>query len=135
MAQLTQSRAGVNNHSNFAYRPIDRLRTTMSYVYTMAFGTPAEKRTIIGMVHRAHASVEGVSDLGGGDGTPGGVVYNANDPELQLWVAATLYAAGVDIYEKIYGKFDEATSEQIYREYSVLGKQLWKDERGVREKS
>ena len=85
----------------------------MSYVYTMAFGTPAEKRTIIGMVHRAHAPVEGVSE---------GVMYNANDPALQLWVAATLYAAGVDIYEKIYGKFDQATSEQIYREYSVLGK-------------
>lgn len=84
--------AGVNNHSNFAYRPIDRLRTTMSYVYTMAFGTPAEKRTIIGMVHRAHAPVEGKSE---------GVEYNANDPELQLWVAATLYAAGVDIYEKV----------------------------------
>ena len=64
----------------------------MSYVYTMAFGTPAEKRTIIGMVHRAHAPVEGVSD---------GVMYNANDPALQLWVAATLYAAGVDIYEKV----------------------------------
>lgn len=92
------SRAGVNNHSNFAYRPIDRLRTTMSYVYTMAFGTPAEKRTIIGMVHRAHAPVEGVSDA---DAKVGAVQYNANDPELQLWVAATLYAAGVDIYEKV----------------------------------
>ena len=97
-AELMRSRAGVNNHSNFAYRPIDRLRTTMSYVYTMAFGTPSEKRTIIGMVHRAHAPVEGVSDA---DAKVGEVQYNANDPELQLWVAATLYAAGVDIYEKV----------------------------------
>ena len=73
------------------------------------------------MVHRAHAPVEGVSDA---DAKVGSVQYNANDPELQLWVAATLYAAGVDIYEKIYGNFDQATSEQIYREYSVLAMSL-----------
>lgn len=103
--------AGVDEHSNFAYRPIDRLRTTMSYLYTMAFGTPLEKRTIISMVHRAHAPVVGQN-------------YNANDPELQLWVAATLYAAGVDIYEKIYGRLDPRDADRVYREYSVLAMSL-----------
>jgi uncharacterized protein (DUF2236 family) len=103
--------AGVNEHSNFAYRPIDRLRTTMTYVYCMAFGTPEEKKTIINMVHNAHKPVQG-------DG------YTADDADLQLWVAATLYAAGVDIYEKVYGKLDYATAEAVYNQYAVLASSL-----------
>ena len=102
---------GVNENSNFAYRPADRLRTTMTYVYCMAYGTPKERAAIIEMVHRAHVPVKG----------PG---YTADDPDLQLWVAATLYAAGVDIYEKIFGKLDHYTSEEIYKEYSVMATSL-----------
>ncbi|KAF2810251.1 uncharacterized protein BDZ99DRAFT_563097 [Mytilinidion resinicola] len=103
--------AGVNEHSNFVYRPIDRLRTTMTFVYCMAFGTPEEKKTIINMVHRAHDPVKG-------DG------YTAHDVELQLWVAATLYAAGVDIYEKTYGKLNYATSKAVYNQYAMLASSL-----------
>lgn len=103
--------AGVNENSNFAYRPVDRLRTTMTYVYCMAFGTPKERATIIEMVHRAHVPVKG----------PG---YTADDPDLQLWVAATLYAAGVDIYEKMFGKLGPAEAEQVYKEYSVMATSL-----------
>ncbi|KFZ18220.1 hypothetical protein V501_01333 [Pseudogymnoascus sp. VKM F-4519 (FW-2642)] len=99
--------AGVNLHSNFAYYPIDRLRTTMTYVYCMSFGTPQEKEIIVDKVHRAHAPVQG----------PG---YSANNPELQLWVAATMYATGIDIYEKLFGKFDQETAEKIYRQFSIF---------------
>jgi uncharacterized protein (DUF2236 family) len=115
---------GVNENSNFAYRPSDRLRTTMTYVYCMAFGTPHEKATVIEMVHRAHVPVKGPS-------------YTADDPDLQLWVAATLYAAGVDIYEKVFGKLDNATSEAVYKEYSVMATSLrvppemWPDNRAA----
>ena len=102
---------GVNENSNFAYRPADRLRTTMTYVYCMAFGSPSEKRAIIEMVHRAHQPIKG----------PG---YSADDADLQLWVAATLYAAGVDIYEKVLGKLDNVTAEKVYEEYSVMANSL-----------
>lgn len=102
---------GVDNHSNFDYRPMDRLRTTMTYVYCMVFGTRAEKEAVISMVHRAHASVKG-------DG------YSADDPELQLWVAATLYAVGTDLHQRIFGMLSEQTSDKIYREYAVLAYSL-----------
>jgi uncharacterized protein (DUF2236 family) len=103
--------AGVNENSNFAYRPSDRLRTTMTYVYCMAFGTPQERAAIIKTVHQAHVPVRG----------PG---YEADDPDLQLWVAATLYACGTDIYEKIFGKLDPAEADAVYQEYSVIGTSL-----------
>lgn len=102
---------GVNEHSDFAYRPVDRLRTTMTYVYTITFGTPSERAALIRMVHHAHSTVKGPN-------------YSADDPDLQLWVAATLYVAGVDIYTKIFGGFDEETAEKIYQEYSVLATAL-----------
>ncbi|KAL1954131.1 hypothetical protein VTO42DRAFT_1711 [Malbranchea cinnamomea] len=103
--------AGVNEHSNFAYRPVDRLRTTMTYVYTISFGTEHERKAIIEMTNKAHSTVKGRG-------------YYADDPELQLWVAATLYAAGVDIYEKIMGPVPPSKAEKIYQEYSVLATAL-----------
>lgn len=102
---------GVDNHSNFAYRPLDRLRTTMTYVYCVTFGTRDEKKAVIEMVHRAHASVKG----------PG---YSADDPKLQLWVAATLYAVGIELYQETFGLLNDADAEAIYREYSVLALSL-----------
>jgi uncharacterized protein (DUF2236 family) len=102
---------GVDEHSNFAYRPVDRLRTTMTYIYCMAFGTREEKRIVVKMVHLAHASVNG----------PG---YSADDPTLQLWVAATLYAVGTGLYQRIFGNMDEETAEALYREYAILAVSL-----------
>ncbi|KAL4955777.1 hypothetical protein BDW69DRAFT_204179 [Aspergillus filifer] len=102
---------GVNYHSSFATRPVDRLRTTMTYVYSMLFGTPAEKKKIIELVHRAHSTVQGPD-------------YKADDPSAQLWVAATLYAVAIDLYEQIFGVMDEDQAEQVYREYVVLGASL-----------
>ncbi|KAL5339938.1 hypothetical protein BJX70DRAFT_387585 [Aspergillus crustosus] len=102
---------GVNYHSSFAQRPVDRLRTTMTYVYSMLFGTSAEKKKIIELVHRAHSTVKGQD-------------YNADDAEAQLWVAATLYAVGIDIYEQIFGEMEEEKAEAAYREYVVLGASL-----------
>jgi uncharacterized protein (DUF2236 family) len=98
---------GVENHSNFAYRPLHRLETTMTFVYCMAFGTRQEKKAVIEMVHRAHAPVQGAN-------------YSADDPNLQMWVAATLYASAIYLYEEVCGKLERHESDVIYREYSVL---------------
>ncbi|KAH8699277.1 hypothetical protein BGW36DRAFT_358778 [Talaromyces proteolyticus] len=98
---------GVDNHSSFAYRPLHRLRTTLTFVYCMAFGTKDEKKAIIEFVNRAHAEVKGPD-------------YSADDPELQMWVAATLYASGIYMYEEVYGTIDPRRADTIYEEYSVL---------------
>ncbi|KAL2813885.1 hypothetical protein BJX63DRAFT_442759 [Aspergillus granulosus] len=102
---------GVDYHSSFATRPVDRLRTTMTYVYSMLFATPKEKNKIIELTHRAHASIKGAD-------------YSADDPAAQLWVAATLYAVGIDLYEQVFGAMDEEKAEVLYREYVVLGASL-----------
>ncbi|KAK8872527.1 hypothetical protein PGQ11_003041 [Apiospora arundinis] len=109
--------AGVNEHSNFAYRVQDRLRSTMTYVYCMSFGTPAEKQQLADMITRVHADVRGVVT----EGPDRGQTYSALDPGLQLWVAATLYATAIDVYQRVFGAIeDPAEHERIYAEYAVL---------------
>ncbi|SFB28834.1 Uncharacterized conserved protein, DUF2236 family [Amycolatopsis marina] len=102
---------GVAEHSDFAYRPVDRLRTTLTYVYCMTYGSPEEVRQVSRMVNRVHAKVRG----------PG---YRATDPELQLWVAATLYDTATLLYEEMFGPIEDDAAERIYREYAVLATSL-----------
>ena len=64
------------------------------------------------MVDRRHAPVRSAGR------------YSAFDPELQLWVAATLARTGETIRERVFGPMDPATRERVYRESWVLGTAL-----------
>lgn len=103
---------GVVEHSTTLDRPLDRLRTTLTYVYVVALGTEEERRAVAGMVDRRHAPVRSAGR------------YSAFDPELQLWVAATLARTGEMIRERVFGPMDPMTRERVYRESRVLGTAL-----------
>jgi uncharacterized protein (DUF2236 family) len=57
-------------------------------------------------------------------GTSGDPRYDARDPELQLWVAATLYDTAITVYERVFGPLAPDEAERVYREYAVLGTAL-----------
>lgn len=103
---------GVAEHSNTLARPVDRLRTTLLFVYLMACGTDEERQKIVRMVNKAHGPVRSEGR------------YTAFDPELQLWVAATLAQNGLFIYERIFGRLDDLSRERIYRDSQVFGNAL-----------
>lgn len=103
---------GVVEHSSTLDRPLDRLRTTLTYVYAMTLGTADERRAVAAMVDRRHGPVR----------SPGR--YSAFDPELQLWVAATLARTGETLQERVFGRMDRDTRERVYRESWVLGTAL-----------
>jgi uncharacterized protein (DUF2236 family) len=102
---------GVAEHSDFAERPLDRLRATLTYVYCVTFGTPEEIEAVAAQVTAAHRSVTGAG-------------YRATDPELQLWVAATLYDTAILWYEELFGPLDAAAADKVYEQYAVLGTAL-----------
>ncbi|RCV54106.1 oxygenase MpaB family protein [Marinitenerispora sediminis] len=102
---------GVHRHSDFARRPLGRLRGTLGYVYAVIFGTREEAGRVSRRVRAAHRHVVG-------DG------YDAGDPELQLWVAATLYHAAVTVYQRAVGPLEPADLDEAYRQYAVLGTSL-----------
>ena len=102
---------GVAEHSDFASRQLDRLRATMTYIYAVTYGSPAARARIAARVTALHRDVNG----------PG---YDALDPRLQLWVAATLYDTGLLLYQRWFGPLSEPVAERIYRQYRVLGSTL-----------
>lgn len=106
---------GVADHSTTLQRPLDRLRTTMTYVYAVTLGSPEERKQIVRMVNRAHVPVRSET-------------YNAFDPELQLWVASTLYRNGVEMYERMFHKLSDSDLEWIYRQSAVYGTALQVEE-------
>ena len=102
---------GVADHSDFASRPLDRLQATLTYVYCVTFGTPEEIEAVAGVVTAAHRKVTGAG-------------YRASDPDLQLWVAATLYDTAQLVYEELFGRLDAAVADKVYAQYAVLGTAL-----------
>lgn len=106
---------GVAHHSDFVNRPLDRLFGTLDYVYAVAFGDDAMLASVVRSVNRAHGPVHDRATAPG---------YNAFDPQLQLWVASTLYYAALQVQERVIGPIDERTAEAIYLDYAALGTHL-----------
>jgi uncharacterized protein (DUF2236 family) len=106
---------GVGLHSNFSYRFIERSENTAMYIYTMVFGNDEEKAKMKAFVDKRHKYIN--------DNKKGGT-YSALDPKLQLWVAFTLYATYVPVYEDLFGKFTPEEHEKVLQEFSVMGTSL-----------
>ncbi|KAL4895621.1 hypothetical protein BDV59DRAFT_191568 [Aspergillus ambiguus] len=106
---------GVADHSTFTTRAISRAQYTQMYIYVMIFGNEDEKAAMRAWVDKAHSRVKG----GEKD-----KAYDAMDPGLQLWVAATIYASMVSMYELIYGPLPPAMAERVYQAYSIMGTSL-----------
>ena len=108
---------GVVEHSDFAERAMDRLHATMTFMYAATFATPEEFAVVRRRVNRAHAPVRA-------EATEVAPAYNAFDPQLQLWVAATLYQTMTQLHERVFGMLTEDERESVYREYTRLGANL-----------
>jgi uncharacterized protein (DUF2236 family) len=102
---------GVAEHSATLQRPLDRLRTTMTYLHALTLGSAEERRAVGRLVTRAHGPVRSAR-------------YDALDPQLQLWVAATLYKGGAMLGEIFHGRLPAAQAEALYQEAAVYGTTL-----------
>jgi uncharacterized protein (DUF2236 family) len=98
---------GVAEHSDFAAHRIARMRGTLEFVYTVAFGTRAEAERLSAAVRHIHHGVTG----------PG---YRAEDPELQVWVNATLFATALRIYCGVFGPLSAADLEEFWAGSKML---------------
>lgn len=108
---------GVAEHSSFAENPMARLHGTLMYVYAVMAGTPEDRELAQHYVRRMHEPVRG----GGTDGVP---AYDARDPELQLWVAATLYDTAILVHDRVLGHLPEERADALYQRYAALGTAL-----------
>lgn len=102
---------GVVEHSDFAERLMDRFDGTMLFLSATMFGTPEEVAAMRRVVNQAHVPVRG-------DAAPGRPAYSAYDPELQLWVASTLYQTMMELHRRVFGDLTTEQADEAYREFS-----------------
>lgn len=102
---------GVSEHSGFASDPFARLRRTLEATSAMVFGTKAEAKAAARAVRRVHAGVVG-------DG------YRANDPELLLWVHATLVDTALRIHARFLRPLPEDVAAEFYDQSMIVAEML-----------
>jgi uncharacterized protein (DUF2236 family) len=99
--------AGVADHSDFARDPLARLRRTLEVTSSIVFGTVEEAERQAAALRAVHDRVTG----------PG---YQANDPELLLWVHATLVDTAIRVHDRFLRRLTAAERERYYAESSVV---------------
>lgn len=104
--------AGVEQHSDFQADPFRRGFRTVDVMLKLAFGDAATSKRQADLLRAIHTKVEGVSSAG--------VPYRALDPELLLWVWATLVDVSMLMYERTVRPFEPGERERYYEEQKLV---------------
>lgn len=115
--------AGVIAHSNFRTRPLARLWRTLDLMLTITFADAASALRALRAIEQVHARVHGVLERAVGP-FRAGTAYAATDPELLLWVYATLVDTALLVYEDFVAPLD-ARARAAYYEESKIGARLF----------
>jgi uncharacterized protein (DUF2236 family) len=111
--------AGVIEHSDYERDPWSRLSSTMTYVWTVVYGSPQEAERIGRRVRAIHAHVNGTLPRQMGI-FPAGTPYSAEDPELLLWVSATLVDTALVMYRNYVGPLSMEDVEGFWQDHRRL---------------
>src|SRR5690348_10810449 len=112
---------GVVEHSDYERDLWSRLLGTLRALYLITYGTTEEADRAGEIVQAVHARVHGetTSALGA---FPAGTRYSASDPELMLWVHATLVYSSLGIYHRYVHRLTGAEQESYYREMALVAR-------------
>jgi uncharacterized protein (DUF2236 family) len=100
--------AGVAQHSNYRGAPWRRLYRTIEVTSRIVFGDRGSSAEAAAELRRRHERVTGCDDRG--------ERYRALDPELLMWVHATLVDTSLLIYHRYVRRLDEAEMARYYEE-------------------
>jgi uncharacterized protein (DUF2236 family) len=103
--------AGVDEHSDFRAQPIRRLRRTIRTTMAIIFGDRETALAAARAVNQVHARVRGRD-------------YRALDPDLLLWVHATLVDSALVTYETFVHRLLPREREDFFQESKVVGELL-----------
>ena len=101
---------------NVYKRPLKRARTTFQYLAVATLGTDEDRKVYSEEVYRIHREVFSTPESR--------VRYSANDPRLQMWVAACLYIGFEDVFEWLHGPMTDSDREAFYASAPSLGTTL-----------
>ena len=115
--------AGVGEHSRYQTDPWGRLYRTLDLTTRITFGTSEESDKAVRAIRMAHKRVNGTLPWDAGR-FPAGTPYDANDPELQMWVHATLVAGSLTVYTRWVGHLAIADQRRFYEEQKTMGERF-----------
>jgi uncharacterized protein (DUF2236 family) len=105
--------AGVADHSRFATDPLGRLKQTMETMWSIVFDDRARAQVSLDRLDRVHERVQGR--------VPNGPAYSARDPELLLWVHATLVDSALVTYDRFVRPIALHERRRYYEDSKKLG--------------
>jgi uncharacterized protein (DUF2236 family) len=118
---------GVDQHSDFRADPWARLRATLRSYLRIVYGTTSTARAEIRRLHELHRRVAGpVQDAA--VRRDHGPRYSARDPELALWVHATLIDSTIVAHDAWIERLSRARRARFYDETRIVGRAF-----GIRE--
>lgn len=109
---------GVADHSRFRKDPLGRLYQTMNTMWSVIFDEIPEAEASLQRIDHTHGRVQGTVKQG--DVLPAGTPYNARDPDLLLWVHATLVDSAIVTYELFVRPLSVQDKRQYYDETKRL---------------
>jgi uncharacterized protein (DUF2236 family) len=112
--------AGVADHSRFKDDPIGRLHATMNAMWSIVFDERDQAQASLERVKDVHKRVRGT--IKHGDVLQAGTPYDALDPDLLLWVHATLVDSAMVTYELFVSPFSQDDKSRYYDDSKKLAR-------------
>jgi len=112
---------GFFAHTGALDKPYERLRRTAQVLDTITFGARADADRATAPVRAIHKRVRGELRAPAGR-FPAGTPFAADDPELLLWVLATLVDSALVVYERYVRSLSHAEREAYWQDYRVVGR-------------
>lgn len=104
--------AGVAQHSRYVTDRWGRLTHTLAAMRQLIYGDTTTAQRSADRIRRAHARVQGVVAAGSAAGS----AYDATDPELTLWVWATLVDTALLTYQRFVRPLPRDVAERYFHE-------------------
>lgn len=111
--------AGVADYSSFKEDPMGRLRRTMNTMWSLVFDEPPDADASLQRLKDVHKQVQGA--IKEGEPLPKGTQYHAFDPELLLWVHATLVDSAIVAYDLFVRPLSVKEKGEYYADTKKLG--------------
>jgi uncharacterized protein (DUF2236 family) len=106
---------GVHRYSNFQEDALDRGRRTFMAMAKIYFAEAKVARQTALQLHKIHSFIRGSYVKKNGEKKE----YCANDPDLLLWVLATLIDTTFLVFDILYNGMDSSLKQQFYEETKV----------------
>ncbi len=109
-----QVAAAVSEHSNWEARSLQRLVSTLRAMLRLSFGSASAASDQAEALGRVHGSIVGRTD--------DGVGYDADDPDAQAWVLATLIDSLWEVERRFVGRLSETDRNRSVTETRALAR-------------